>query len=53
VHRRYEKNMAELRRLKAERRAALEEAIEEAALLSHMAKTEGEAYNIADPSTKF
>jgi hypothetical protein len=41
-HRRFEKNLAELRRLQAERKAALEQAIEEAALLSHMAKTKGE-----------
>jgi hypothetical protein len=50
-HRRYEKNMAELRRLQAERKAALERAIEEAALLSHMAKTKGESYNMAEAFT--
>ena len=49
--RRFEKNMAELRRLQAERKAALEQAIEEAALLSHMAKTKGDAYNIAEAFT--
>jgi hypothetical protein len=47
-HRRFEKNMKELRRLQAERKAALEQAIEEAALLSHMAKTKGETYNMAE-----
>jgi hypothetical protein len=47
-HRRHQKNMAELRRLQAERKAALEEAIQEAALLSHMAKTKGESYNMAE-----
>ena len=51
-HRRYEKNMAELRRLQAERKAALEQAIEEAALLSHLAKTKGEAYNMAEAFTR-
>jgi hypothetical protein len=53
-HRRFEKNMAELRRLQAERKAALEQAIaiEEAALLSHMAATKGEAYNIAEAFTR-
>jgi hypothetical protein len=51
-HRRYEKNMAELRRLQAGRKAALEQAIEEAALLSHMAKTKGETYNMAEAFTR-
>jgi hypothetical protein len=51
-HRRYEKNMAELRRLQAERRAALDQAVEEAALLSHMAKTKGETYNMAEAFTR-
>jgi hypothetical protein len=48
---RFEKNMAELR-LQAERKAALEQAIEEAALLSHMAKTKGETYNMAEAFTR-
>jgi hypothetical protein len=51
-HRRYEKNMAELRRLQAGRKASLEQAIEEAALLSHMAKSKGEAYNMAEAFTR-
>jgi hypothetical protein len=51
-HRRYEKNMAELRRLQAERKAALEQSIEEAALLSHMAKARGEDYNMAEAFTR-
>jgi hypothetical protein len=50
-HRRYEKNMAELRRLQAARKASLEQAIEEAALLSHMAKSKGETYNMAEAFT--
>jgi hypothetical protein len=44
--------MAELRRLRAERKAAIEQAIEEAALLSHMAKTKGETYNMAEAFTR-
>jgi hypothetical protein len=51
-HRRYEKNMAELRRLQIERRAALEQAIEEAALLAHLAKSKGESYNMAEAFTR-
>jgi hypothetical protein len=51
-HRRFEKNMKELRRLQAERKAALEQAIEEAALLSHMAKTKGETYNMTEAFTR-
>jgi hypothetical protein len=50
--RRFEKNIAELRHLQAERRAALEQAIEEAALLSHMAKSKGESYNLAEAFTR-
>jgi hypothetical protein len=51
-HRRYEKNMAELRRLQAARKASIEQAIEEAALLSHMAKSKGETYNMAEAFTR-
>jgi hypothetical protein len=51
-HRRYEKNMAELRKLQTERRAALEQAIEEAALLAHLAKSKGETYNMAEAFTR-
>jgi hypothetical protein len=51
-HRRYEKNMAELRRLQAERKSALEEAIAEAALFSHAAKSKGETYNMAEAFTR-
>jgi hypothetical protein len=48
IQRRFEKNMAELRRLQTERKAALQQAIEEAALLSHLAESKGEAYDPAD-----
>ena len=48
IQRRFEKNMAELRRLQAERKAALAAAIEEAALLSHAAESKGESYNLAE-----
>ncbi len=48
IQRRFEKNMAELRRLQSERKAALEAAIEEAALLSHLAESKGETYNPAE-----
>ncbi len=51
-HRRYEKNMAELRRFQATRKAALEQAIQEAALLSHLAKSKGETYNMAEAFTR-
>jgi hypothetical protein len=50
--RRYEKNMVELRRLQTERKASLAQAVEEAALLSHLAKSKGETYNIADAFTR-
>jgi hypothetical protein len=49
AQRRFEKNMAELRRLRQERQAALDAAIEEAALLAHHAQNKGEAYDITEP----
>ena len=48
IQRRFEKNMTELRRLQAERKAVLAAAIEEAALLSHAAEWKGESYNLAE-----
>ncbi len=48
IQRRFEKNMAELHRLQTERKAALEAAIEEAALLSHLAESKGEGYDPAE-----
>jgi hypothetical protein len=52
IQRRFEKNMAELRRLQAERKAALEQAIEEAAILSQLAQSKGEAYDPAEAFTR-
>lgn len=51
IQRRHEKNMAELRRLQAARQAALDQAVQEAALLSQFAESKGEAYNPAEPFT--
>ena len=48
IQRRFEKNMAELRKLQTERKASLAQAIEEAAILSQLAKSKGEAYNPAE-----
>ena len=49
IHRRWEKNMAELRRLQTEREAALEAAIAEAALLAQLAESKGERSNPTEP----
>jgi hypothetical protein len=49
IHRRVEKNMAELRRLQAERRVALEAAVAEAAILAQAAEATGEKADTADP----
>ena len=49
AHRRCEKNLAALRHLQAERKAALQEAIEEAALLAHYAEMKGQNYNVTEP----
>ena len=48
IQRRFEKNMAELRKLQSERKAALQQAIEEAALLAQLAENEGQSYNPAE-----
>jgi hypothetical protein len=53
IHRRVEKNRAELHRLQAERRAELERAIEEAALLQRYAEMKGEKYNLAESFRNF
>jgi hypothetical protein len=50
IHRRFERNMSELRKLQSERKAALEQALEEAALLAQLAESEGETY---DPAESF
>ena len=49
THRRWEKNMAELRRLQTERKAALEAAIAEAAALAQLAESKGETANLTEP----
>jgi hypothetical protein len=50
INRTIERNMAELRTLRAERKAAREQALEEALLLSQLAKSKGEEY---DPAADF
>jgi hypothetical protein len=47
IQRSIERNMAELRTLRAERKAARDQAIEEAILLSQLAKSKGETYDVA------
>jgi hypothetical protein len=47
IQRSIERNMAELRTLRAERKAAREQALEDAVLFSQLAKSKGEAYNPA------
>jgi hypothetical protein len=47
IQRSIERNMAELRTLRAERKAALDQALEEAVLLAQLAKSKGETYNAA------
>jgi hypothetical protein len=49
IHRRRERNMAELRRLQAERRAALEAAVAEAAILAQAAEATGEKADTGAP----
>jgi hypothetical protein len=50
IQRSVEKHMAELRTLRAERKAARDQALEEAVLLSQLAKSKGETY---DPAADF
>jgi hypothetical protein len=45
IHRAIEKNMAELRTLRAERQAIRQQALEEAQLLSQLAYSKGEKYD--------
>jgi hypothetical protein len=47
IQRSVERNMAELRTLRAERKAAHEQALEEALLLSQLAQSKGEKYDAA------
>jgi hypothetical protein len=55
IQRSIERNVAELRTLRAERLAARQQAVEEAILLSQLAKSKGETYNAAAdfPSPEF
>jgi hypothetical protein len=50
IHRAIEKNMAQLRTLRAERKAACQQALEEAQLLAQLAYSKGEKY---DPASDF
>jgi hypothetical protein len=46
IQRRFERNMAELRQLQAQRKAALQQAVEQAALLLELAENKGETYDV-------
>ena len=46
IHRNLEKNMAELRRLRAERQAALQSALQEAEVEAELAACKGEPYEV-------
>src|SRR5580698_5684426 len=50
IHRAIERNMAQLRTLRAERKAVLQQALEEAQLLAQLAYSKGEKY---DPANDF
>jgi hypothetical protein len=50
INRTIERNMADLRTLRAERKAAREQALEEAVLLAQLAQSKGEKY---DPTADF
>ena len=52
IHRNLEKNMSELRRLKAEREAALQQALEDAETDAQIAAYKGEPYAVAEPVTR-
>ena len=52
IHRNLEKNMAELRRLKAEREAALQQALEEAETEAQIAEYKEEPYEVSEPVTR-
>jgi hypothetical protein len=47
IHRSIERNVAELRALRAERKAACEQTLEEAQLLAQLAQSKGEKYDAA------
>jgi hypothetical protein len=46
IQRRFERNMAQLRILQAERKAALQQAVEQAALILELAASKGETFNV-------
>jgi hypothetical protein len=46
IQRRFERNMAELRVIQAERNAALQQAVERAALIQELAENKGETFDI-------
>jgi len=52
IHRNLEKNMAELRRLKAEREAALQEALKDAETDAEIARYQEEPYEVTEPVTR-
>ncbi len=52
IHRNLEKNMAELRRLKAERESALQQALEEAELDAQIAAYKDEPYEVTQDVTR-
>ncbi len=52
IHRNLEKNMAELRRLKAERESALQQALEDAALDAEIAAYKEEPYEVTQDITR-
>ena len=46
IQRRFERNMAELRLIQSERKAALQQAVERAALIQELAESKGETFDI-------
>ncbi len=52
IHRNLEKNMAELRRLKAERETALQQALEEAETEAQIAEYKGEPYEVTQDTVR-
>jgi hypothetical protein len=48
IQRRFEKNMAELRTLQSTRKAALQQAIEEAAQLTQLSETQGQSFDAVE-----
>jgi hypothetical protein len=48
IQRRFEKNMAQLKELQSERKAALQQTIEEAAILTQLAETQGQTFDLVE-----